>query len=66
MSFPILQMCPPVMKPSSQKLHLVKEKLTANDVIQDMIDDGDVCELGSHPLPVPKGCWGIVMETESE
>ncbi len=66
MSFPILQICLPVLKPSSQKLCLAKEKLTTNDVIQDMIDDGDVFELGLHPLPMPRGCWGIVVETESE
>ena len=48
-------MCPPVFKPSQEKLRLKKEKLLPNDVIQDMIDDGDVTELGTHPLPVPKG-----------
>ncbi len=59
-------MCPPVFKPSQEKLILKKEKLLPNDVIQDMIDDNDVTELGTHPLLVPKGCWGIIVETETE
>ncbi len=42
------------------------EPLSQNDVVQDMIDDGLVFEIGHSPLHVPEGCWGIIIETENE
>lgn len=59
-------MCPPVFKPSNEKLWLKREVLSQNEIIQDMIDDREVMELGEHPLPIPTGCWGIVIETKTE
>ena len=59
-------MCKFTKHPSQEKLCRETDENRTNNMVDEMIEDGLAFEIRTHPLCIPAGYWGIVIEIGSK